>query len=50
MPLRVEIERFLSYVAGEGPAPMSSAADGLAIVERLGEIEAALGMAPAVAL
>lgn len=50
MPLRVEIERFLNYVAGEGPAPMSPAADGLAIVERLGEIEAALGMAPAVAV
>ena len=27
---------------GEGPPPMSSAAEGLAVVERLAEIEAAL--------
>ena len=47
MPLQTEIDRFLAYVEGEGPAPMSSAAEGLAIVERIAEIEAALGMAPA---
>jgi predicted dehydrogenase len=41
MPLRAEIERFLGYIAG-GPPPLSSAADGLLIVQRVAEIEAAL--------
>jgi predicted dehydrogenase len=45
MPLLSEIERFLAFLGG-GPAPMSSAEEGLAVVERLAEIEAALG-APA---
>lgn len=49
MPLRAEIDRFLAYVAGAGPAPVSSAAEGLMIVERIAEIEAALGVAPAAA-
>jgi predicted dehydrogenase len=41
MPLLAEIKSFLAYLAG-GPAPLSSAANGLLIVERLSEIEAAL--------
>ena len=41
MPLLSEVQRFLDHVKG-GPAPMSSAEDGLIIVERLAEIEAAL--------
>jgi len=43
MPLKAEIDRFLAFVAGTGPAPMSSAAEGLLIVERLAEIEAMIG-------
>jgi len=46
MPLLAEIERFLGYLAG-GPAPLSSAADGLLVVERLSEIQAALAQAAA---
>jgi predicted dehydrogenase len=42
MPLLTELACFLRYLSG-GPPPMSSAADGLLIVERLAEIEAALG-------
>lgn len=42
MPLRAELDRFLAFVAGTGPAPMSSAAEGLMIVERLAEIDAML--------
>lgn len=42
LPLRAELDRFLDFVAGQGPAPMSSAAEGLLIVERLTEIEAIL--------
>lgn len=45
MPLLAELRAFLAHVRGEGPPPMSSAAEGLAIVERLAEIEAALGVA-----
>lgn len=41
MPLLAEIKSFLHFVAG-GPPPMSSAAEGLAVVERLSEIETAL--------
>lgn len=43
MPLLAELRAFLAHVRGEGPPPLSSAADGLAIVERLSEIEAAVG-------
>ena len=46
MPLLAEIECFLGYLAG-GPAPLSSAADGLLVVERLSDIEAALAQAVA---
>ena len=42
MPLQAELRAFLAHVRGEGPPPMSSAAEGLAVVERLAEIEAAL--------
>jgi predicted dehydrogenase len=46
MPLLAEIKRFLGYLAG-GPAPLSSAADGLLVVERLSEIQAALAQGAA---
>lgn len=46
MPLLAELRAFLAHVRGEGPPPLSSAADGLAIVKRLAEIEAAAGAAP----
>ena len=41
MPLLAELQRFLGFVAGNGPPPMSSAAEGLLIVERLAAIEKA---------
>jgi predicted dehydrogenase len=41
MPLLAELERFLGFLSG-GPPPLSSAAEGLLVVERLAEIEAAL--------
>lgn len=44
MPLLAELRAFLLHVRGEGPPPLSSARDGAAIVERLSEIETALGM------
>jgi predicted dehydrogenase len=40
MPLLLELQAFLRYLDG-GPPPMSSAQEGLLIVERLAEIEAA---------
>jgi len=43
MPLLTELRVFLAHVQGDGPPPLSSAADGLAIVERLAQIEAAVG-------
>jgi predicted dehydrogenase len=43
MPLRAELDRFVAFVGGTGPAPMSSAAEGLLIVERVAEIEALVG-------
>lgn len=43
MPLLAELRAFLAHVRGDGPPPLSSAADGLATVERLAEIEAAVG-------
>lgn len=42
MPLMAELRAFLAHIRGEGPPPMSSAAEGLAIVERLAEIDAAV--------
>jgi hypothetical protein len=47
MPLMAELRAFLAHVGGEGPPPLSSAADGLAAVERLADIEAAIGLARA---
>ena len=41
MPLLTELQRFLGFLNG-GPAPMSSAEEGLLIVERIAAIEAAL--------
>lgn len=46
MPLLAELRAFLAHVRGDGPPPLSSAADGLAVVQRLAEIEAAVGVAP----
>ncbi len=45
MPLLAELKAFLHFISG-GPAPMSSAAEGLAVVERVAEIEAALQSNP----
>jgi predicted dehydrogenase len=42
MPLLAELTAFLAYVRGEGPPPLSSAQDGLLVVTRLAEIDAAL--------
>jgi len=41
MPLLAEIERFLAFLSG-GPAPMSTAREGLLVVERVAAIEAAI--------
>lgn len=49
MPLEAELRAFLAHIRGEGPPPHSSAGDSLLVVERLAEIEAALGLAPAAA-
>lgn len=40
MPLLLELQAFLAHLAG-GPPPMTSAPEGLAIVERTAEIDAA---------
>jgi predicted dehydrogenase len=45
MPLLAELRAFLAHVRGDGPPPLSSAAEGLAVVERLAEIETALDAA-----
>jgi predicted dehydrogenase len=42
MPLEAELRAFLAHVRGDGPPPLSSAREGLMVVERLAEIEAAL--------
>jgi predicted dehydrogenase len=44
MPLLAELQAFLAFLAG-GPAPMSTAREGLLIVERLAAIEAAVSLA-----
>jgi predicted dehydrogenase len=49
MPLEAELRVFLAHLRGEGPPPHSSARDSALVVERLAEIEAALGLPPAVA-
>ena len=41
MPLLAEIEHFLAFLTG-GPAPMSTAGEGLLVVERVAAIEAAI--------
>ena len=41
MPLLAEIEHFLAFLCG-GPAPMSTAREGLLIVERVAAIESAI--------
>jgi predicted dehydrogenase len=48
MPLLSEIRAFLGFVRGTGAAPMSSAAEGLLIVRRLTEIDAAMARQSAV--
>jgi len=42
LPLETELRWFLAYLRG-GPPPLSSAADGLMVVERLAEIERCAG-------
>jgi len=49
MPLLAEIEHFLAFLNG-GPAPMSTAREGLLIVERVAAIEAALAASTASAV
>ncbi len=44
MPLRREVEAFLGYLRG-GPAPRSSAAEGLLVVERIVALRAMAGLA-----
>jgi predicted dehydrogenase len=44
LPLMLEIKAFLAHLDG-GPPPMSAARDGLRIIERLAEIEAAARLA-----
>jgi predicted dehydrogenase len=44
LPLMLEIKAFLAHLDG-GPPPMSSARDGLRIIERLAEIEATARLA-----
>jgi hypothetical protein len=46
MPLRRELAAFVTHLAG-GPAPRSSAREGVEIVERLDEIARAIGSAGA---
>lgn len=46
MPLFAELRAFVAYVRGEGPAPKSSLADAVAIVERLVQIRALAGLSP----
>lgn len=43
MPLEAELRVFLGHLRG-GPAPMSSAAEGALVVERIVEIRAAVGL------
>jgi predicted dehydrogenase len=43
MPLRRELKAFLEHLDG-GPAPMSSAAEGLMTVERIAAIRAMAGL------
>lgn len=45
MPLLLEIQAFLAHLDG-GPPPLSSAAEGLLIVERTAEIDAAASAVP----
>ena len=47
MPLEAELAAFVAYVAGSGPPPKSSAADGLRIVRAVTEIRTLAGLAPA---
>jgi predicted dehydrogenase len=44
LPLLKELEAFVSYVAGRGPAPRSSAADALAVVERIAALRRLAGL------
>ncbi|MEA2720216.1 MAG: hypothetical protein QOJ39_2080 [Candidatus Eremiobacteraeota bacterium] len=45
MPLAVELKAFVAFVSGSGPAPKSSAADGLRIVRAVAELRALAGLA-----
>src|SRR5690606_17292318 len=45
MPLLLEIQAFLAHLDG-GPPPLSAAAEGLLIVERTAEIDAAASAVP----
>ena len=44
MPLLTELETFVAYVGGNGPAPKSSAREGLRIVETIAELRRLAGL------
>ena len=44
MPLLAELETFIAYVGGSGPAPKSSASEGLRIVETIAELHRLAGL------
>ena len=44
LPLYAELETFVAYVAGRGPAPKSSAAEGAAIVAAIAALRALAGL------
>ena len=44
MPLLLELQAFLAHLRG-GPPPMTSAREGMLIVERIAEIDAAIRIA-----
>ena len=44
LPLYAELEAFVAFVAGRGPAPKSAAAEGAAVVETIAELRALAGI------
>ncbi len=44
MPLLAELETFVAYIGGAGPAPKSTAAEGLRVVEAIAELHRLAGV------
>ena len=44
MPLLAELEAFVAYIGGAGPAPKSTAGEGLAVVEAIAEMHRLAGV------